>query len=127
MKRKSVDTQLRRFLLNLDNMVPIDSVVFLADEHPVNSGSWEDFGVAVISPAFEGMPEDKRKMFLAEYWEPASFYADLMGFTPEEVADFSDPLVRDLLERGECLRDSGVFGSVRREFKTAGRKGRRQH
>jgi hypothetical protein len=127
MKRKRVEAQLGSFLLNLENMVPIDSVIFLSGEHPVSGGSWEDFGVAVISPAFEGMPEDKRKMFLSEYWEPASFYADLMGFTPEEVADFSDPRIRDLLERGECLRDSGFFDSVKRDFKTAKKKGNPQH
>ena len=116
MRRKKIGEHLEKYLGSLEDMIPIDSFIYFSEDQPVSLGRWEDFEVAVVSSAFNGMPKSKRKLFLFEYWEPASFYAELMGFTPQEMADFDNPAVREVLERGRCLKDNGIFEKTKSDL-----------
>ncbi|MCS7274115.1 MAG: nucleotidyltransferase domain-containing protein [Candidatus Bipolaricaulota bacterium] len=90
-------------------------------------GSWakdeaypsSDLDLAVISEDFQGQHRIARRLFLAERWT-SDVPADILGLTPQELRTAPSLLVREILQYGQVLFDTGCVTQAQAKLKASG-------
>ncbi len=115
MLKKGYQRAIERFIRRLQREIRLEGVILFGSWAKGDAYPTSDLDLAVISKDFEGQHRLARRLFLAERWT-ANPPADIIGLTPQELCQGGSLLVREILEHGQILFDTGSVAEAQRAY-----------
>ncbi len=102
-----VEAVIRAVIDELQPVIPVTAVILFGSYASGNSKRWSDIDVAVISPAFSGVPMWRRQELLAEALPGADVRLSPLGYSPEEFAAAAPhSFLREIIRTGRVVYEA---------------------
>lgn len=119
MLKKGYQRAIERFIRRLRREIRLQGVILFGSWARDEAYPSSDLDLAVISEDFQGQHRIARRLFLAERWT-SDAPADILGLTPQELDTAQSLLVREILQYGHVLFDTGCVAKARAHLKASG-------
>lgn len=113
MLKKGYQRAIKRFIRRLQREIRLDGVILFGSWAKDEAYPSSDLDLAVISEDFRGQHRIARRLFLAERWTDDA-PADIIGLTPQELREMRSLLVREIVQHGRALFDTGPVAEAQK-------------
>lgn len=119
MLKKGYHKAIERFIRRLRREIRLQGVILFGSWAKGDAYPSSDLDLAIISEDFCRQHRIARRLFLIERW-PGDVPADILGLTPQELCMEQSLLVREILQHGRVLLDTGCVAKAHKKLKVSG-------
>ena len=96
---------IRSVVSQLKPRIPVSKVILFGSYCSRTPKQWSDIDIAIISPAFSGVPIWRRQELLAESLPGADVRLSPLGYGPEDLST-PTPFLREIIRTGRVVYEA---------------------
>ena len=100
-----IDDLVRSLVSQLEPKFPVSKVILFGSYASGSPKKWSDIDVAILSPAFSGIPIWRRQELLAESLAEPDVRLSPIGYAPEELSS-PTPFLREIIRTGRVVYEA---------------------